>query len=136
MPNLGYRPTSCAGSTRTSGRSRSAGVPGTSPWVAFGRGVHAASGLGVVAGEPAPSLLAYPDPLAGLLAFGAVLGALAGAAARTIEVSLAGAMAPLLPTAGRPLGDARATLSSQLAPPGPVLLRDREPAAVIVDPVS
>ena len=38
------------------------------PWVAYGRGVHAASGLGMVAGEPTPALLAYPDPLAGLAA--------------------------------------------------------------------
>ena len=65
-----------------------------SPWVAFGRGVHAASGLGMIAGEPTPALLAYPDPLAGLTAFSAALRALAADGGAEIEVSLAGAMAP------------------------------------------
>jgi crotonobetainyl-CoA:carnitine CoA-transferase CaiB-like acyl-CoA transferase len=75
-------------------------------WVAFGRGVHAASGLGIVEGRPAPAQLAYPDALAGLLTFGAVLDAIAGEPPATIEVSLAAAVAPLLPTAGRPLAAA------------------------------
>ncbi len=97
-----------------------------SSWVAFGRGVHAASGLGMVAGQPAPALLAYPDPLAGLVAFTAVLRALAepdGGA--NIEVSLAGAIAPLLPTAGRPLGPVDRDAIAQLSPPGPLLVRER-----------
>ena len=58
-----------------------------------------------MAGTPTPALLAYPDPLAALTAFGAVIRALAGDGGVEVGVSLAGAMAPLLPTAGRPLGE-------------------------------
>jgi hypothetical protein len=96
-----------------------------SSWVAFGRGVHAVSGLGMVAGAPAPALLAYPDPLAGLAAFTATLRALAGDGGEHIEVSLAGAMAPLLPSAGEPLGEVDRDAIAQLSPPGPLLLRER-----------
>lgn len=98
-----------------------------SAWVAYGRGVHAASGLGVVGGAPAPALLAYPDPLAGLLAFARILEALADPGAAEVEVSLAEAIAPLLRGAGRPLGapdaDAVAWLrrTARTALPGPVL---------------
>ncbi len=96
-----------------------------SSWVAFGRGVHAASGLGMIAGTPTPALLAYPDPLAGLAAFGAALRALSTADGAEIEISLAGAIAPLLPTAGRPLGVADPDAIAQLALPGPALVRER-----------
>jgi len=67
-------------------------------WVAYGRGVHAASGLGIVAGLPQPALVAYPDPLAGLSAFAAVLAALAEPGPHDVDVSLAGAIAPLVGT--------------------------------------
>ncbi len=73
--------------------------PSSSPeagWVAYGRGVHAASGLGMVTGEPVPARFAYPDPLAGLAAYGTVLAALGGAGGTVDEVSLAGAIAPLV----------------------------------------
>jgi hypothetical protein len=73
-------------------------------WVAYGQGVHAASGLGMVDGAPRPAGFSYPDPLAGLWAFAEALAALAApAGARRREVSLAGAVAPLARTA-----DARA----------------------------
>ena len=45
--------------------------------------------------------------------------------AAPIEISLAGAIAPLLATAGRPLGDGDPDAIAQLAPPGPALLRER-----------
>jgi crotonobetainyl-CoA:carnitine CoA-transferase CaiB-like acyl-CoA transferase len=92
-------------------------------WVAYGRGVHAASGLGMVAGQAAPALVAYPDPLAGLAAFGTVLAALGGPGGTVDEVSLAGAISPLLATWGRPLGAVDAGAIASLRPPGPVLVR-------------
>jgi hypothetical protein len=100
--------------------------PSTSPhasWVAYGRGVHAASGLGVVRGQPVPALLGYPDALAGLQAFVTVLGALGGPGGTIEEVSLAGAISPLLPSAGRPLGTVDADAIAGLPMPGPVLVR-------------
>ena len=96
-------------------------------WVAFGRGVHAASGLGVVDGRPVPALLAYPDALAGLLAFGAILDALGGPGGESIEVSLGAAMAPLLGTAGRSLapvddGTVARLRAATRSRPGPVIV--------------
>ena len=99
------------------------GVPARArPWVAFGRGVHAASGLGMVAGAPTPALLAYPDPLAGLAAFDRRPRApSAGAARRATSRSAWPAPSPRCsPSAGaaarrRSIADAIA----QLAPPGP-----------------
>jgi CoA-transferase family III len=124
LPNLGYAPEALH---RINPRLTVVAIrafPATSPdasWVAFGRGVHAASGLGVVGGEPVPSLLAYPDPLAGLVAFCAVLAALGGPGGTAEEVSLAGAISPLLPTAGRPLGTVDSGAIASLGPPGPML---------------
>lgn len=98
LPNLGYDPETVArvNPTLTTVRIRAfpSGTPEAS-WVAFGRGVHAASGLGMVSGQPAPATIAYPDPLAGLLAFARVLEAL-GSGPQETEVSLASAIAPLL----------------------------------------
>jgi len=109
MANLGYPPETLH---RLNPRLVVVGLrafPSGTPeaaWVAFGRGVHAASGLGVVDGRPAPAQLAYPDALAGLLTFALVLEAIAAGAPAAIEVSLAAALAPLLATAGRPLAPA------------------------------
>jgi hypothetical protein len=124
MPNLGY---SVDELWRVNPRLRVIALRAfpASSWVAFGRGVHAAGGLGMVAGAPTPALLAYPDPLAGLAAFGATLGALADPDGCAIEISLAGAIAPLLATAGRPLGEGDPDAIAQLAPPGRALLRER-----------
>jgi hypothetical protein len=83
--------------------------------------VHAASGLGIVDGVPTPSLLAYPDPLAGIGAFGTILGALDGPGGTVEEVTLAGAIAPLLATAGEPLGDVDAEAIVALPVPGQIL---------------
>ncbi len=98
--------------------------PASSPergWVAFGRGVHAASGLGLVAGVPHAPSLAYPDPLAGLVALAAVLEGVGQAAPARREVSLGGAVAPLLDGVSRPLGAVDAAALAA-APPG-----DRRP---------
>lgn len=92
-------------------------------WVAYGRGVHAASGLGMVDGTPMPSLLAYPDPLTGIAAFGAIVGALGGPGGTVEEVTLAGSTAPLLVTAGEPLGHVDTEAIGALPVPGPILVR-------------
>ena len=64
-------------------------------WIAYGTGVHAASGLGWLGDEPQAPVYSYPDPLAGLLAAHAAADQLAGAASQHTRVSLAGALAPL-----------------------------------------
>jgi hypothetical protein len=126
LPGLGYPPDVMHRLNRRLTIVEIRAFPSTSPeatWVAYGRGVHAASGLGIVGGAPAPSLLAYPDPLAGLVAFGTVLAALGGPGGAVEEVSLAGAISPLLGTAGRPLGDVDEGAIASLGSPGPVLVR-------------
>lgn len=64
-------------------------------WIAYGTGVHAASGLGWLEDEPQPPAYSYPDPLAGLLAAGLAVDQLAGITPQHARVSLAGAIAPL-----------------------------------------
>ena len=64
-------------------------------WIAYGTGVHAASGLGWLGDEPQTPAYSYPDPLAGLLAARVAADQLSGAAQRHRRVSLAGALAPL-----------------------------------------
>jgi hypothetical protein len=130
MGNLGYTPGVLhrlnPGLVVVGLRAFPSGAP-EAAWVAFGRGVHAASGLGVVDGRPAPAQLAYPDALAGLLTFALVLEAIAAGAPATIEVSLAAALAPLLATAGRPLAPADPALVDRLR-----AATDGRPGGVIV----
>ncbi|WP_419946997.1 CoA transferase [Candidatus Poriferisodalis sp.] len=64
-------------------------------WIAYGTGVHAASGLGWLGDEPQAPAYSYPDPLAGLLAARVAAEQIVGAAAQHMRVSLAGAVAPL-----------------------------------------
>ena len=64
-------------------------------WIAYGTGVHAASGLGWLGDEPQAPSYSYPDPLAGLLAARVAVDQLAGVAPQHARVSLAGAVAPL-----------------------------------------
>ena len=64
-------------------------------WIAYGTGVHAASGLGRLGDEALAPAYSYPDPLAGLLAARVAADQLADAAPRHESVSLAGAVAPL-----------------------------------------
>ena len=102
-------------------------VPRQSPWVAFGRGrprrQRARDGRRRRRRRPcsptptrSPGWPPSPPPCA---PWPTADGA-------EVEVSLAGAIAPLLPTAGRPLGDAPIRDAiAQLAPPGPVLVRER-----------
>lgn len=110
LPNLGYGTAALAAINpelvHLAIRAFPTGTPEGS-WVAYGRGVHAALGLGLVDGVPQPALLAYPDPLAGLLACAEVLAVLAlpGPERPTVDVSLATAAAPLVATAGgHPIG--------------------------------
>ncbi|MCU1501374.1 MAG: caib/baif family protein [Ilumatobacteraceae bacterium] len=94
-------------------------------WVGYGRGVHATSGLGLLGAVPQPVRFAYPDPIAGLVACATVfelLGSKHNPSA--VEVSLAGAIAPLLAGGERPLASGD--------PPTVERLR----AAVGVDPGS
>ena len=77
MPNLGYadlRAINPAVST-VSIRSFPVGSP-ERDWVAYGRGVHAAAGLGMWNGRPQPVPIAYPDPLTGFTAFAACVAAI------------------------------------------------------------
>jgi crotonobetainyl-CoA:carnitine CoA-transferase CaiB-like acyl-CoA transferase len=73
MPNLGYgpedlrelNPTLTTLSIRAFDR-----VADERSWVSYGSGVHAASGHGMVDGEPRPATHAYADALTGLAAAG------------------------------------------------------------------
>lgn len=64
-------------------------------WIAYGTGVHAASGLGWLGDEPQAPAYSYPDPLAGLQAACVAADQLADAVPRHERVSLAGALASL-----------------------------------------
>ncbi len=84
-------------------------------WLAFGPGVHAASGLGLIPDrtpdlpQPRPAPVAYPDFLTGLAGFAAGSRLIAADAAdrtgpgptRAAEVTLAGSIAPLIRTAAQ-----------------------------------
>ncbi len=104
MANLGYRPADLwALGPRLSMLSVKA-YPDGSPeadWLAFGPGVHAASGLGLTGDQPMPAPVAYPDLLAGLNGYLQAIRLLNDAAIdrtahRAIEVSLAGSIEPLV----------------------------------------
>ncbi|MFV0526736.1 MAG: CoA transferase [Acidimicrobiales bacterium] len=123
MPNFGYGPTELAalagsrGNTGLATLSIVAFPAGSAEqdWTAYGPGVHAAVGLGTGAAGETPdhpgrprwraAPIAYPDPLAGLTAFAVAVDVLtdparrSGRPGRHHEVSLAGAVAPLLPVA-------------------------------------
>lgn len=66
-------------------------------WIAYGSGIHAVSGLGMLSGTPQRPRVAYPDPLTGLRAFGVALGLVAKRSRTTHhEVSLLGSIAPVI----------------------------------------
>lgn len=115
LPNLGYDPDTLAAlNPSLAVVSLKAFPAGTAEaaWLAYGPGVHAASGLGWAtdAGSdalrsPEPAPVAYPDLIAGVTAFDAATALLAGSpigpvdGPTTAEVSLAGSIAPLVCTA-------------------------------------
>jgi hypothetical protein len=94
-------------------------------WLGYGRGAHAASGLGMLGDRPQRARFAYPDPIVGFAAFATVLDLLGrDLPPSSAEVSLAGSIAPLTTAGERPLGT------------GDVTLLDRLRAAVGTRPVS
>ena len=115
MPNLGLDPSALR---RLQPDLVSVSIPAFPPgspqqqWVSYGTGVHAFCGLGDLGGgRYAAPAVAYPDPLAGLAGFGAVLHALVAAgrsdaSGAHVDVSLVDAAAPLAQVAG-PAGLAR-----------------------------
>ena len=104
MPNLGYGPEDLRRLNPELATLSITAFPEQSAerdWVAYGAGVHAASGLGRVTGPPQPARIAYPDALAGLRAFGVALALLGGRGVRPhVEISLMGSISPLLDGAG------------------------------------
>ena len=109
LPNLGYGPGELRTLNPQLATLRLTAFPAGTPeqdWLAYGSGVHAASGLGMVRGRPSPPPIAYPDPLAGLLAFGLAVSLLTAprAPGRSAEVSLADAVAPLVRRAAQRAG--------------------------------
>ena len=100
MPNFGYAPeqlrrinpriaTLSVTAFPARGRERN--------WLAFGGGVHAASGLACAHGRPEPAPVAYPDALAGLRGFGIALGLLGADGEKPhATLSLLGSLAPLV----------------------------------------
>ena len=93
-------------------------------WIAYGTGVHAASGLGRQGDAAQAPAYSYPDPLAGLLAARVAADQLAGTAHQHERVSLADAVAPL---AGW------ATCSSTTSAPAPVADSPRQRARRLRD---
>lgn len=73
-----------------------AGSSAEAEWVAYGTGVHAASGLGMVEGSPQAPAFSYPDPLAGLLGCRVALAQLARAVEPAQRISLEEAIRPLV----------------------------------------
>ena len=81
-------------------------------WIAYGTGVHAASGMGWLSDEPRAPAYSYPDPLAGMLAARVAADQIAGIAPHHTRVSLAGAVAPL---AGRAFCSSAANTATRAA---------------------
>ena len=103
MPNLGLDPRSVIqrnpGALCLSMPAFSLGSP-ERPWVAYGTGVHATSGLGWTGSGYTEPAVSYPDPVAGLTAFFVVLAMLIGREngwpPHSAEVTLRGAVEPLV----------------------------------------
>ncbi len=110
LANLGYRPCDlwalAPRLSMLSVKAYAAGSPERN-WLAYGPGVHAASGLGLIGRQPTPAPLAYPDFLTGLTGYLAALrllhhGAQHRTAHRMVEVSLAAGIEPLVARARMP----------------------------------
>ena len=106
MPNFGYSPEQLRRLNPRVATLSITAFPAHSRernWLAFGGGVHAASGLACAHGRPEPAPVAYPDALAGLRGFGIALGLLALRGERPhVTLSLMGSLAPLI--SGAPAG--------------------------------
>lgn len=99
LPNLGYGPDDLDRLNPNLAILAIRAFPAASPeadWLAYGPGVHAASGLGLVSSTPRPAPVAYPDLVAGVLAATTAVEMLAAGTGARAEVSLAGAIEPLV----------------------------------------
>lgn len=109
LPNLGYDTDRLRRRWPRLGLLSLKAFPADRPeadWLAYGPGVHAASGLGLVEGEARPTPIAYPDLIAGVAGYRAAVDMLAspaspaghgtGAGRAMAEVSLFEAIAPLV----------------------------------------
>lgn len=104
LPNLGF---DAEALRRLNPRLRTVaivGFPSGSPeseWLAYGTGIHAMSGLGLIGEVAQAAPIAYPDPLTGYLAVSAVLSGVS----TEVSLSLAGQLVAgeaLLQTSNRP----------------------------------
>lgn len=146
LPNFGLAPAALAaahpGLTVLSLPAFAPDGPGAG-WTAYGTGVHAATGLGDLGdGRFAAPAHAYPDPLAGLLAFAVALAVLYGRAeggwpGGHVIVPMSAAVAPLLrhapdPRWARPEAvDAAAALGRALTLAPPLRARATAPAMAV-----
>ncbi|MEM9565116.1 MAG: CoA transferase [Actinomycetota bacterium] len=122
LPNLGYDRSRLAALRPELGLVRIRAFAADTPerdWLAYGPGVHAASGLAFAAdpgGPPRPAPVAYADVVAAVTAFAAAAELLADRQGppdpteprrppRTTEVSLARSIAPLAANASRAIAD-------------------------------
>jgi crotonobetainyl-CoA:carnitine CoA-transferase CaiB-like acyl-CoA transferase len=100
MPNFGYGPADLRRINPEVATAAIVAFPAGSPeqdWIAYGSGVHAASGLGLVNGAPTPASISYPDPLAGLVAFVQTVDLLSRIGPSLhAEIALADVVRPLL----------------------------------------
>jgi hypothetical protein len=100
MANLGYSPDELRAIKPDIATLSITAFPGQVPerdWLAYGSGIHAISGLGMLSGQPTPPPVAYPDPLTGIRAFAMALGLLGRRDERPhVELSLLGSVAPLI----------------------------------------
>ncbi|MEO5898956.1 MAG: CoA transferase [Ilumatobacteraceae bacterium] len=132
MANFGYSPAELRRHNPRVATVSLRAFPSTSPmhdWLGYGRGAHAASGLGLLDGRPQRARFAYPDPIAGLVAFATVLDVLGRThPPRSAEVSLAGVIEPLVALGERPLGSGQPQVLDRLraafgTDPGPPIAR-------------
>lgn len=104
LPNLGYAPADLLRRWPDLALVSIKAFPAHRPeadWLAYGPGVHAASGLGLLDGRARPAPIAYPDLLAALDAFGRAADLLArrrrpDRPTRWIETTLFDAVGPLV----------------------------------------
>lgn len=118
MANFGYSPAALRRHNQRVATVSLRAFPSTSAqhdWLGYGRGAHAASGLGLLDGAPQRARFAYPDAIAGLVAFATVLDVLGrDDPLSSTEVSLSGVIEPLVSNGERPLGAGEPQLLDRL----------------------